>query len=1566
MGIKMLSRHRCHRTLLYLALIRCTTLAAFPSYTVLSVKPTEIRIGITTPPQNCAEKPTCLLSFSSQPGRNVTISLTATGGRAIPFSLLSKGWSGTHYQQWLSFSPCDIHSSDTAPHATLVLSSSENLYSGIAKTTIKVKNGSIYLPFSRPLAKRASLLPELPYTNGLRMEINRDGIYQLTATDLQHCGVAINNIDPRTYRLFEQGHEVPLFRSNAYRTKIQHDDVILFYGKQLRSAENGLEEYSSTNSYWLTWETHIGSRVTETSGARTKDPTNYTASATMQAQFFYDTVTIEEDNRILWLGNLQDTPPEELATAAPSDETIDNWYWGPIGQTELTTFSFELLSPQPQNFARISIALMGLSSIDSLPNDHALELFINDNPASATNTAIWDGQRFFTFISDTFSTRFLLHGTNTLTLRTFDRSFADRTALNWIKIEYLRGYEALNDQCVFTNSPHAVGTNVEYSITGFSSTDLELWDIDNHRIFSGFNSANGTGTNRNKKTLFFQDSTPLPARYLAQTTDKRMKPHFMVLDTIRTRWDTLSLVDYLCISTDSFRVELDTLLATHRQHGLKTAFISIRDIYNRFSFGLCNPESIRSLLKYLFNLASDNPPRFLLLGGDTTYDLDKNKATLVRNIVPTHLSRIPGWGPGSNDDYFSTVNGNDNFPDLAVGRFPAQNRNEMHQIVMKTVRAINTPTRGYWRDNILMLGGGESAFTKFNDDAAATSIGNTMNILRMDAYPKSRFYKDEFVAPKLIADHINAGVNIVNFNGHGGGFVWSDNNFFSYNNLSLLHNGQWGTAGRLPSVFSFTCLTGFFESSEYRSLGEEFLRSNSNGAISFYGASGYTSRNGNILINHILLEAALQGEFATIGELLTYSETSMLTRYDIEYLSLVRQYNLLGDPALPWHLPPTTITIHQNMHDSDRTLTISGETQPINKGQVKVSILSDNTTWNQAILPLQTGSFSHAFTLKEIAQTANVCLRAVAWNDSTEIRGWAPLVTDTLAILGIATQPSHPTFDSLLSISCSLSVPSGSPVPALMCLYALTPSVSENTVFASMVMHQTSSGKWVSGSTITLPFSGNGNDRLYIYFRLIGSDFTRQSPLTSLAVAGQPDLAFAQTTLPISFSNDSLRLLFRVINTGNAPAHPFAVALTWNNQNVITDTLATVYAPVTLNPGSFFSFSVTLPDTAGKLNYAALINPQNSVSETRYDNNLLTGTAHIALRDCRSPADTLWIHRDTIGIQPTTRFKQNYRLFVIDDTLSSAAPLQTPSSWTMHAQGAAKQWHLHSRPALSGTDSTSWLYAPPTSLQKRNDTVSGFLSLMQFDTTLLCWRFSSEAIQSPTKNLVTFTSSGTGSFALSALHDNMPPEITVSVSGKTLTTIDYAAKNRPFSIHIADASGIFPQSIKLRKNGILLTSADYSSPDLTVDLRTINLTTYPQSERRIDSLTIYAADLAGNQSSRTVAYLPGTELAIKYLSCHPNPFTARKRDDGSIEQIRFAFLLTDIAQQVTISIYTVSSKKIKTWYLNERIGYQQILWNGRDRDGFRIANGTYYIKLTAKNDRKSVNKTIRIAKLEGY
>ena len=168
-------------------------------------------------------------------------------------------------------------------------------------------------------------------------------------------------------------------------------------------------------------------------------------------------------------------------------------------------------------------------------------------------------------------------------------------------------------------------------------------------------------------------------------------------------------------------------------------------------------------------------------------------------------------------------------------------------------------------------------------------------------------YKNEFIASKTISDYINAGVYAINFNGHGGGNIWSDSKFFGYNDLNNLYNAQWGKSGKLPFVFSYTCLTGFFESVFYRSLGEEFVRQSPSGALCFFGASAYTSKQANMIMNRIMLDHAVNASVESVGELLWFTKMEMLARYGAQYLPVVRQYNLLGDPALPWALAPDSL-----------------------------------------------------------------------------------------------------------------------------------------------------------------------------------------------------------------------------------------------------------------------------------------------------------------------------------------------------------------------------------------------------------------------------------------------------------------------------------------------------------------------------------------------------------------------------------------------------------------------------------------------------------------------------------
>jgi hypothetical protein len=225
-----------------------------------------------------------------------------------------------------------------------------------------------------------------------------------------------------------------------------------------------------------------------------------------------------------------------------------------------------------------------------------------------------------------------------------------------------------------------------------------------------------------------------------------------------------------------------------------------------------------------------------------------------------------------------------------------------------------------------------------------------------------------------------------------------------------------------------------------------------------------------------------------------------------------------------------------------------------------------------------------------------------------------------------------------------------------------------------------------------------------------------------------------------------------------------------------------------------------------------------------------------------------------------------------------------------------------------------------------------------------------------------------GPFALGLLSDNQPPQIQASVDGRNLTFLDYAAKGKPFNLFLSDASGIVPSSVRVLLDKKSLDTALVSHIPVQSDLTQISCTAYPKKESNVDSLTVMAEDFAGNVAATTFAFLPGEDLTIKNFSCHPNPFTAKQDNSGkTIQTIRFAFLLTDVAQSASIVVYTIGSRVAWSWQNNTGIiGYQEVPWDGKTSQGYRIANGTYYAKLSVKNGSKSATSIIRIAKLEGY
>ncbi|MCK4695009.1 MAG: hypothetical protein KAT74_04570, partial [Candidatus Cloacimonetes bacterium] len=76
------------------------------------------------------------------------------------------------------------------------------------------------------------------------------------------------------------------------------------------------------------------------------------------------------------------------------------------------------------------------------------------------------------------------------------------------------------------------------------------------------------------------------------------------------------------------------------------------------------------------------------------------------------------------------------------------------------------------------------------------------------------------------------------------------------------------------------------------------------------------------------------------------------------------------------------------------------------------------------------------------------------------------------------------------------------------------------------------------------------------------------------------------------------------------------------------------------------------------------------------------------------------------------------------------------------------------------------------------------------------------------------------------------------------------------------------------------------------------------------------------------------------------------------------------ADRVYLKIYTVSGRLVKTFKnIPSSVGYHEyprsvLGWDCRDKDGYFLANGVYFYRITAKKGNKKIEKTEKMAILK--
>jgi hypothetical protein len=379
-------------------------------------------------------------------------------------------------------------------------------------------------------------------------------------------------------------------------------------------------------------------------------------------------------------------------------------------------------------------------------------------------------------------------------------------------------------------------------------------------------------------------------RYHVASEEDLAYPAYRSVPPLRTLGG-FSGADYVIIAPDEFAPALNSLIALRQSEGLTVTVESPQAIYDAYGDGRPDPAAVRAYLAHAY-AAWEPRPTYVLLVGDGSFDPKRYRADSTPTFIPPYLADVDPWaGETAADNRYVTVDGNDDLPDMLIGRLPVQTLAEAQDVVKKIVQYETAPLPGGWNSNVTFVA--DNADPEAGDFAAQSEIIASTYVTT--PFTAQRIY---FTPPattiasvqQAVLSAWNTGALIMQFAGHSSWQQWAQERFFHLDDLASLHNDH-----RWPVVVEMTCFTGAFQRPE-PTLDEELLKLNDRGAVTVWGATGLGINTGHDWLDNGFFRAVFNDTVGTVGEATLAGK--LLLADSGQHLDLLDTFTLLGDPAL--------------------------------------------------------------------------------------------------------------------------------------------------------------------------------------------------------------------------------------------------------------------------------------------------------------------------------------------------------------------------------------------------------------------------------------------------------------------------------------------------------------------------------------------------------------------------------------------------------------------------------------------------------------------------------------------
>ena len=824
-----------------------------------------------------------------------------------------------------------------------------------------------------------------------RIYTDAPGVIRVDHAALVAAGVETTELPSEALALLHLGEPVPIWIEDGGDGKFGDGDHLEFVAGHLPGEHGYYHEHSRHNVFWLHTDASDGARMTrqETTSDTGGDP-----------QPLRRTLHLERDSLLLRLSG------HEIERSGDAEL----WYWAKLTHIDREPFAIELDLPDAAaGPARLRAGFRGLS----LPRhrratvpDHVVEISID---GVLVGTAEWGGRDVHE-VDLEIDSKLLGGESRRLEMHVPKRTpegdkdpLVDALALNWIAIDFPSSGVWSGGMPRFQAPDPATDRVLELATAAERPV---VYSSLGERIEPA-RSAKSSAMSFETKLRF---RTTGAQWYQAADLDALRAPIRIELDRPSDLRSTDRGADYLMIAHASLLEAIEPLASFHRERDLEVAVIDIQDVYDEFNHGVLDPRAIHDFVSHAYHSWSLLQPRFVLLVGDASWDTkhetvdDANYANWTQNqlfrgdrfvarntpVVPENVNRrnlVPTWnyhsghGHSASDNFFVSVEGEDFLPDLAIGRFPVTEPEEVAAIVDKTIRYVSEPPVGPWRRDVLWITNDHPSFQRRSDQIAAHLDDRGYGAVKV--YPEASELSNERHQASLL-EAFDQGTSLVHFYGHGGRHIWRTGppDFKKNHDLFTLdHIDELEPHDRLPLVLSMTCFSAPFDHPNADSIGEKFVRVADRGAIAVLAASWRNSPSPSFsraLVDHLLVP----GE--PIGTAIQEAKRKVSNR------NLIETYNLLGDPAIPLAIPAGKIEL-QAVETAPASVTATFEPADF-EGQALIEWLDEAG----AVLDTSSTTISQSQLRWSFNGTGSPeRFRIYAWNEDTGIDAAGSLALPT-------------------------------------------------------------------------------------------------------------------------------------------------------------------------------------------------------------------------------------------------------------------------------------------------------------------------------------------------------------------------------------------------------------------------------------------------------------------------------------------------------------------------------------------------------------------------------------------